>query len=319
MITETSEYNSLAIIIPMKNEESIASATIDSVLSVLRETPIAGKLICVDDGSNDRTWSILSERASQEPDLIAIKLSRNFGHDAALFAGMTIADTDAVITMDADGQHPFHLIPNIVEFWRKDKCSIVNCVKRDRGDEAARYSLFAHFFSSVLSQALGTDMNNATEFKLLDRRAVATLLSCRDSHIFYRALAPWIGYRQEQFSFDVLPSTRGYSSWNIPRLMRFAINGLVNFSDLPLRILIYIGLPAVAVSFLLLLKLLISYVFFEVPEGYSTLLAISLLNLGAMMTGLGIVGIYTRATLIQSLERPRWIIETISFSKGEDK
>lgn len=316
---EQDRYDSLAVIIPMKNEEHIASSTIDSVLRVLRTTGISGKLICVDDGSTDKTWSILSERAVREPDFLAIKLSRNFGHDAALFAGMTIADSDAVITMDADGQHPFHLVPEIVAFWREKKCSIVNCIKRDRGDETARYSLFAKFFSFTLSQALGTDMNNATEFKLLDRRAVAALLSCKDSHVFYRALAPWIGYHQEQFEFDVLPSMRGHSSWNMVRLMRFAVNGLVNFSDLPLRILIYTGLAAIFASALLLIKLLVSYAFFDVPQGYTTLLTVSLLNLGAMMTGLGIVGIYTRATLVQSLGRPRWLIETIKFSQGDDK
>ena len=249
--------------------------------------------------------------AANNARLVAVKLSRNFGHDPALFTGMRLAQADAVITMDADGQHPFSTLKEMVEIWRRTSCNIVHGVKRRRNDQHRSHQLFAGLFGRLLSSALHQDLTNATEFKLLDRRAVEALLACGDRDVFYRALAAWIGFKQETVEFDVAPSMRGYSTWNFSRLVRFATNGLVTFSDLPIRLILWLGAIAIVLSAFLGLKVLAAYLFSEVEQGYSTLLIVMLLNLGFVMVGLGVIGLYVRTTMLQVLGRPRAIVEAL--------
>lgn len=301
----------VAVIIPNRNEERIIETTVAEVLSTLLPLDIRPSIVCVDDGSTDNTWTVLKTLAAKFEEVVVVRLSRNFGHDPALFAGMKVINADAVITMDADGQHPCSAMLEMIHLWRTTGCNIVHGVKRDRGEEGKRYSVAVGAFSKVLSQTLQQDLSNATEFKLLDRTAVDVLLACGDQNVFYRALAAWIGFEQRSVPFDVAPSRRGHSTWKIGGLIRFALNGLVTFSDFPIRMLFYLGALSIVGSGLLLLKLAVDLLFVNVQQGYSTLLVLLLLNLGFMMLGLGIIGLYVRTTMLQSLGRPRSIVQEI--------
>jgi glycosyltransferase involved in cell wall biosynthesis len=309
----------VAVVLPIKNEQPIIHEIVDSLAAALSNVDVSATIICVDDGSTDGTWNQIETLSSENPIVTGIKLSRNFGHDAALFAGLQAAQTDAVITMDADGQHPVASLPEMIAVWQKTSCNIVNGVKRDRGSERGGYRLSTNAFGRILSAALKQDLMNATEFKLLDRSAVKALLSCGDNQVFYRALAAWIGLRQESMYFDVAPSLRGHSHWRLGSLLRFATNGLVTFSDLPIRIILWLGGIAIAISAFLIAKQLYAYLFGVVIEGYSTLLILMVLNLGFVMIGLGVIGLYVRTTMLQTLGRPRAIIEAVCgrrFSTG---
>lgn len=301
----------VAVVLPIKNERPIIREIVERVAAAFSGVDVDMMIVCVDDGSTDGTWEVIEMLASENSAVIGVKLSRNFGHDAALFAGMQVAQADAVITMDADGQHPVSSLPEMIAIWRKSSCHIVHGVKRLRGSERSGYRLSINIFGKMLSAALKQDLTNATEFKLLDRRAVQALLACGDNQVFYRALAAWIGFKQESMPFDVAPSMRGYSHWRLGSLLRFATNGLVTFSDLPIRIILWLGGIAIVISAFLLLKLLYAVIFGAVVEGYSTLLVLMVMNLGFVMIGLGVIGLYVRTTMLQTLGRPRTIIETV--------
>ena len=301
----------VAVVLPIKNERPIIREIVNSLSVALSTIDVSATIICVDDGSTDGTWSEIEALSLESPIVVGIKLSRNFGHDAALFAGMQAAQTDALITMDADGQHPVASLAEMIAIWQKTSCNIVNGVKRDRGSERGGYKLSTNAFGRILSAALKQDLMNATEFKLLDRSAVRALLSCGDSQVFYRALAAWIGFKQESMYFDVAPRLRGYSHWRLGSLLRFATNGLVTFSDLPIRVILWLGGIAISISIFLIVKLLYAFAFGVVIEGYSTLLVLLVLNLGFVMVALGVIGLYVRTTMLQTLGRPRSIVEAV--------
>lgn len=301
----------VAVVLPIKNEQKILREVVSRLAVALDSIDVEATIVCVDDGSTDGTWKLIETLAAEYPHLLGVKLSRNFGHDAALFAGMQLLDVDAVITMDADGQHPIASLAEMIAIWRRTSCNIVHGVKRERGVEGRGYQLSTQAFGRLLSIALGQNLVNATEFKLLDRSAVQALLSCRDNQVFYRALASWIGFKQETMPFDVAPSLRGYSHWRLGSLLRFATNGLVTFSDLPIRIILWLGGVAIAISLFLIAKLLYAVFFGDVVAGYSTLLVLMVMNLGFVMVGVGVIGLYVRTTMLQTLGRPRSIVETV--------
>lgn len=309
--TETADVPHVAVVIPIKNEEKIISDTVEDVLRTLSRPDIRLSVVCVDDGSTDQTWAILKEMADRLPQVLGVRLSRNFGHDPALFAGIRVIDADAVITMDADGQHPCAVASAMIDVWFKSGCNIVHGVKRHRGTERARYTFAVGAFSRILSATLEQDLANATEFKLLDRSAVKALLGCGDQNVFYRALAAWIGFQQQEVEFDVAPSTRGFSHWNLGSLTKFAVNGLVTFSDLPIKVLFMLGVASILGSALMMVKFAFDFFTVQIQPGYSTLLILMLLNLGFVMVGLGVIGLYVRTTMLQSLGRPRSIVQEV--------
>lgn len=304
------------MVIPALNEASIILDAIQGVLDALSSVEGHFRVVVVDDGSSDETWSLVRIAAARDPRVVGVKLSRNFGHDAALFSGIASVRANAYITMDSDGQHPFSCLPGMIALWRQGGADIINGVKRQRGEEASSYRLGASLFGRVLSATMGGKLENATEFKLLSKRAAETLLSVKDFHIFYRALVPWVGFQQVDFEFDVAPSMRTGSHWHFRSLVSFALSGLVMFTDIPIRAIFYLGAGALVVSGLLILKLLLELVAGSVETGYSTLLVLLVMNIGLTMVSLGVIGIYVRATLRQAISRPRAIIQEVTAGAG---
>lgn len=313
------DRTTIAVVMPVKDEVEIVAASIEHVNEALDGHLSDFRIVCVDDGSTDATWSLLSAIAAKDSRVVAVRLARNFGHDAALFAGISTVDADAYITMDCDGQHPFSVLPEMIALWGSSGCDVVNAVKRSRGDESLSYRLAVGIFGRFLSWTIGRPLNNATEFKLLSRRAARTLLGLADSHVFYRALVPWMGLPQCEYLFDVGTSMRPGRHWHLSSLVRFALSGLVMFSDFPIRLIFGLGVVALAICLLLAAKLALAILFGDVAIGYSTLLALLLFNLGFTMIGLGVIGMYVRTTLNQAIGRPRAIIQTVvsGISRGE--
>lgn len=302
------------MVIPALNEEKIVLSTIQQVIESLQPLGVDFCVVIVDDGSTDKTWALLEMASANDPRVVGVRLSRNFGHDAALFSGIKTVDADVYITMDADGQHPFTALPTMIALWRDSAADVVNAVKRSRGGESAAYKFAAKTFGRLLSFTMGDKLGNATEFKLLSRRAAKVLLSVDDFHIFYRALVPWIGLHQVDFEFDVAPSMRGDRHWRFSSLLKFALSGLVMFSDLPMRVFIWLGAGALVLCAGLFVKLLVELFAGHVEAGYSTLLVLIMLNIALTMTSVGIIGMYVRATMQQAMGRPRAIVQSVTNS-----
>lgn len=301
----------IAVVIPVKNESEIIELALSKVLCVLESQEYGFKVVCVDDGSEDKTWEIISKIAFSDPRVTAVQLTRNFGHDAALFAGIESVSADAYITMDCDGQHPFDFIPNIIKRWEEGDVDVVNCIKKRRGKESFWYRISVSLFSKFLSFALKQNLSNATEFKLINRRAADFLLDMPDFHIFYRALVPWIGMRQTELKFDVGVEMRKGRNWHLRSLTKFALSGIVMFSDLPILLIFWLGVIALGICVVLFMKLVVSVLMGHVPAGYSTILILLLMNLGFTMVGLGVLGIYVRTALSQAIGRPRALIQRV--------
>ncbi|MBW7866018.1 MAG: glycosyltransferase family 2 protein [Candidatus Hydrogenedentes bacterium] len=265
-------------------------------------------MLIVDDGSTDRTWEIVRETAGMMPSVRAIRLSRNFGKEAAIAAGLAHAEGDAVIVMDADLQHPPALIPEMARLWAEEGFDVVDAVKRHRGREAFWYKVSARLFTAALCSLSAFDMRGASDFKLLDRKVVNAWLSMRENVTFYRAMTEWVGFRHAQLPMDVAPRAGGRSSWNFLRLTGLATTALTSFSTKALHI-------ATMAGFLFVLAALVfgGYTVFRwfrggSLEGFSTVILLQLTVGGILMITLGIIGEYLSTIFREVKSRPRYII-----------
>ena len=305
----------IAVIIPVLNEDVIVEEALTKVDGILSANFNSYKIICIDDGSTDNTWEILKKQSEKNDNIVGVKLSKNFGHDAALFSGMQKVSADAYITMDCDGEHPFELIPEIYKKWRSSNCDVVNMVKGRRRKDGYLYGLGVKIANKIVGGDMGVDLANASEFKLLSHRARTTLISLKDAYVYYRALVPWIGLPQVDMTYDAVSAFRDSSRWSFSALVNFAVSGMVLFTNLPLRVMIWLGLLVFVICIFLGVKLFYSMVFGVVQDGYATLLLLVLINLSITMIGIGGLGIYISAILRQSLDRPRSIIEKTTDEK----
>jgi polyisoprenyl-phosphate glycosyltransferase len=299
----------LDIIIPIYNEKNGIQSLVKSLSALLDDTTYEYSIRFVDDGSTDKSWKEISTAASNFDRVMGLRLSRNFGKDAALFAGIKKSDADLVITIDADGQHPIEYIPKILKLYEKTGAAVINGVKRERADKSLLYKFLAFIFNFLFFRASGLEVRNSSDFKLLNSQAKKELLKCKDHNIFYRALCNWIGLRQASFEFDVADRIGDSQSWNMKSLMRFAVNAFIYHSNLPIRMILWMGAVVLAVSVYLILALVWHIVFGTVEEGYPTIILLLLMNSGLSLTAIGIVGLYMRSTLDQTTQRPQYIIE----------
>lgn len=302
----------LSIVCPVLNEEEIIRTAALAIRAVLNPTSISYEILFVDDGSIDNTWEIISELSARHPEIRGVRLSRNFGHDAALMAGFAVAQGEFALTIDSDGEHPFAVIPDLLSLQRESGADIVNAVKAHSDRVGSLRAIGAWLFGKVASRLLGAHLEYATEFKLLSRRAYTALLRCNDHHVFYRALVPWIGFKQVDYQYQPEAGMRDYSHWTLRSLVRFAFSGSILFTDAPLRGMFYLGIALHLLSLFLAAKVLIAYFTGSaIPTGYSTLLLAILINLSVMLIGFGVLGAYVRTTLQQTLGRPRAIIAEV--------
>src|SRR6266404_243752 len=195
----------ISIVIPLYNEGSHLSALLSDLKTALHQTGCPFELILVDDGSLDDTWERIKDETRTLPNLRAVRLSRNFGKELALCAGLERARGGAVVVMDGDGQHPPSLVPIMVEKWRTSGADIVEAVKRRRGRESLASKFGALTFYVILNKLSGFELKGASDFKLIDRRVLDTWLAMRERNVFFRGMTAWMGFRTIQIPFEVAP------------------------------------------------------------------------------------------------------------------
>jgi len=304
-----SEGYRICVIIPAFNEADIIGGTLASVAAELNKLELDFRICVVDDGSGDDTWQAVREASRRLPGRMeGIRFSRNFGKDAAIVAGLGEIKADVYLVMDADGQHPPELIPRFVAEWRRGKVDIVNGIKSGRQHDSRLKRLMSASFNRTFRALSGLDLNQASDFILLSRRAAEAILACGDYSLFFRGLSRWVGFTQTNLFFEVPPRNYGCGKWLPVRLVTYAVNALLLYSNVPLYLIILIGGLALFVSIFLGVKVLVYFFLGEVPSGYSSLILISLISFSSIMTALGCIGLYVKTTLDHVKGRPRYIV-----------
>lgn len=297
----------LSVIIPAYNEEAMIEKAASVIGTLLSEEHIPHELIFVDDGSKDLTWEKIQKRAEVQPEIHGLHFSRNFGKEAAIMAGLTEAEGDCCVIIDCDLQHPPEKILEMYRLWQ-DGYEIVEGRKSSRGKEHILHSFAARSFYALISAATGVDMANASDFKLLDRKAVLVLVNMRERNAFFRALSSWIGFKTTYVEFDVREREAGESKWSPWSLTRYAISNISSFSTVPLQIVTILGGFMFILSLILGSIALIQKFSGQALGGFTTVILLQLFSSSIIMISLGIVGYYIARIYEEIKGRPRYII-----------
>jgi glycosyltransferase involved in cell wall biosynthesis len=299
------------IVIPAYNEEGNIARAIETVFERLASLPYRFELIVVDDGSHDRTAEIAASYVGRYP-VRVVRLTRNFGKENALLAGLDLARGAATILMDADLQHPVELIPEFLARWEQG-FEVVYAVKESREGEGVLKRLATAAFYAGVNRGSDVDIpTNAVDFRLLDRAAVRALCSIRERVRFTKGLYAWLGFRTAAVPFVAAERHAGKTTFNRGRLVRLGWDGLTSFSDFPLRIASVVGalvaFAAVPYGLWIAVRTLVYGV--DVP-GWATLTVAVMLLSGVQLLFLGVLGQYIRNVFIETKQRPNYLIRDI--------
>lgn len=304
----------LSVIIPAYNEETNIKNTADTVCSLLKNADIDCELIFVDDGSKDKTYLKICDSAQENPNVRGISFSRNFGKEAAIFAGLEEAAGDCAVILDCDLQFPPEKIIEMYSLWQKGY-EVVEGVKRDRGNESFFYKIFAKSFYKIISRFVGVDMQSTSDFKLIDRKAIDALLSLPERNTFFRALSFWSGFNSVQVEFSVSERKNGKSKWTIGKLIKYAVSSITSFTTAPLQLITVIGSILLVFMAVLGVQTLVRFMLGHSAEGFTTVILLLLLVGGSLMMALGIIGYYIARIYEEVKGRPRYIISKRTENK----
>jgi polyisoprenyl-phosphate glycosyltransferase len=300
---------SLSAVMPVFREGAHLSGFLAAVCSSLEKCNLPYELVLVDDGSPDDTWQVIATEAKSYRALRALRLSRNFGKESALCAGLEHARCNAVIVIDADGQHPPSLIPEMVRLWQSSGADIVEAVKRRRGREPLSSKLGAELFYFILNKLSGFHFKGASDFKLMNRKAVDAWLKMHERNVFFRGMTVWMGFTTVQIPFEVVPRSAGQSTWSILKRLKLALIGITAFSSFPLHIVTFSGVIFLGLSVLLGLETLYLKLTGRAVSGFATVILLELIIGSLLMISLGIIGEYLARIYEEVKGRPRYLVK----------
>jgi dolichol-phosphate mannosyltransferase len=310
--------NTISIIVPAFNEADVIENSIFEICKVVAKLTPNYEVILIDDGSIDNTWEKVGIIAASNRSVKALRFSRNFGKEHAIAAGLDYADSQVIILMDADLQHPPQLIPSMFNLWRMGNVDVVRAIKTHRGQESYVYKISSNLFYKVLKVLSGLDLKNASDFVLLDQKVVTVLRGFPETNPFFRGLIAWVGFRHACIPFEVSERIGGTTKWRRSDLISYAISNFLSFSSLPLRMVNY--LAGIFFFFALVLGFYSIYRFFSnhAVEGFTTVIILLLLIGSCIMMGLGIIGEYISKIHTQTKSRPRYLtMDSIGIYAGQ--
>lgn len=299
----------ISIVCPFYNEESAAAAFFDRLLPILAAAGEAFEIVCIDDGSTDFTLDRLLAARKECPSIRIVELSRNYGKEAALTAGLDAAKGDVVIPIDADLQDPPELIPALLEKWREG-FEVVLAKRATRSEDGAAKRLSAAWYYRVHNAISDLKIpENVGDFRLMDRRVVEAIRSLPEHRRFMKGLFAWVGFRTTMVEYRRGPRSSGTSKFDGWRLWNFALEGITAFGTAPLRIWLYAGMLFALIAFsyaaFIVARTLVYGV--DVP-GYASLLTVVLMFGGLQMMGLGVLGEYLGRVYLEAKRRPVYIV-----------
>ncbi|MEI6269407.1 MAG: glycosyltransferase family 2 protein [Methylococcaceae bacterium] len=299
----------ISTVIPAYNESQGLQEAITKIAAILDACEKNWEIVIVDDGSSDQTYQQVVQLSKAEPRIKGIALSRNFGKEAAMLAGLEYAKGEAVIILDADLQHPPSFIPEMIDKWRSG-AQIVHAVKRSRKDDSAGKKAAAYCINQLISSLGGININNSSDFKLLDREIVDILVHrLPERERFFRGLTSWLGFAEEYIYFDVATRQGDESKWSFWSLLELAITALTSFTSLPLRIVTFLGFATLILGFFVAGDTILSLIKGQAVSGFATII-ISLLLIGSfIMISLGIIGEYIAKIYEEVKARPHYLVK----------
>ena len=302
------------MISPFYNEEKSVQAFFNRINEVF--VPLADRydleVIAINDGSRDQTYSELVKAKADNAYLTIVDLSRNFGKEAAISAGLDFATGDAVIPIDSDLQHPPEVILELIEKW-EEGAEVVLAKRVDRDTDRPIQKLTANYFYKLHNRI--SDINipaDVGDFRLMDRKVVEALKTLPETRRFMKGLFAWVGFRTTTVEYKVAPREHGTTSFNSWKLWNFALEGITSFSSAPLRVWTYLGCAVSALSFIYAAYLLTKTLFFgaDVP-GYASLMITVLFASGVQLIGIGVLGEYVGRIFAESKKRPVYIVRDV--------
>ena len=308
---------SVTILVPCYNEEKCLDILHERLQDIIRKIDTYEfTILLVNDGSKDNTLAKMQELHEKDPSVSYLSLSRNFGKENAMLAGLDYAEGDAVILMDADLQDPPELIPQMLQEWEKGYDDIY-ARRRTRAGETWFKKVSAHWYYRVLQKFAEIDIPaDVGDFRLLDRQAVDALCSLREKQRYTKGLFSWIGYNKKELLFDRDPRAVGSSKMNFVKLFSLAVDGITSFSVAPLRLASVLGIVISSVAFIYLLFVIGKTLLFGDPvAGYPSMISIILFMGGIQLVVLGIIGEYVGRIFYEAKRRPDYLVSEYNGEK----
>jgi glycosyltransferase involved in cell wall biosynthesis len=302
----------LSVVIPAYNEADHLMASVSHVIECVRPLEVNYEIVLVDDGSRDETWQRVRALRNQHHSVRGIRLSRNFGKDSAIAAGLAASRGAAAMVLDADLQHPPELIPKFYSLWKSQNYEIVEGMKSRQRAEGAFRRLASDVFNRLASRYTGIPFASSCDFKLLSRRAIDHWLQFPEKRVFFRGMVTWMGFRKAQVVFDVPARAGGGSKWSTLSLLRLALHAVISFSSAPLRIAHVVSAAFVLFGIALGARALQLKFTGQAVGGFTTVIILILVATGLILGVLGIMCEYLGAIYEEVKDRPRYIVSDIT-------
>lgn len=303
----------LSVVVPCYDEQDVLPELVDQVLSTLEPAEVDVEVVLVDDGSRDGTRESIRRLSEQDSRVTYVSFSRNFGKESAMLAGLVYARGDAVVVMDADLQHPPHLVLEMLALYRQGYDQVV--ARRTREGERFARTLLSRMYYRVVNSLVDVSMEDGVgDFRLLSRRAVDALLDMGEYNRFSKGLFSWIGFSVATVDYhNVERYGGGASKWSVRRLFNYGIDGIMSFNAAPLHLSIYLGAAVTALSFAYVIFLIVAAVVKGVTvPGYITLVAAILGIGGLQLLFLGVIGEYVGRIYYETKQRPHFVVAETS-------
>lgn len=297
----------LTVVLPAYNEEAMVMLAGRTISEILDREQIPFEILYVDDGSKDRTWAEINKLAIDNDHVRGVSFSRNFGKEAAVAAGLAEARGDCAVVLDCDLQHPPEKIVEMYRLWQQGY-EVVEGIKNSRGKESGMHVFAAKAFYNLISAASGFDMENASDFKLLDRKAIDAVVSMREKYAFFRALSSWVGFRTISIPYDVQERVAGESKWSTLGLIKYAVNNIASFSAAPMQMVTVCGILVFLVSFVSSIVALIQKLNGKALGGFTTVILLEGFIGSIIMISLGLIGFYIARIYEELKGRPKYIV-----------
>jgi polyisoprenyl-phosphate glycosyltransferase len=304
---KTSQGPVISVVSPVHNEGAGVEEFVRAVVQQLEATEPAFEIVLVDDGSQDDSWSRITVLAARDPRVVGLSLSRNFGKEAAMRAGLDASRGRAVIVMDSDLQHPPDVLPELIDRWR-DGAEVVEAVKRTRTDQSWPGRIAARSFNRLFSWMTDVDLADATDFRLLSRPAADALLGLPERSSFFRGTSTWIGFERARVDFDVGARRSGDTKWTARALLRMAIDAITSFTAAPLQLVTIVGVTFAVFAAGLGIQTLWRWASGAAVQGFTTIILLLLIQGTFVLLGLGIIGQYLARTHDEVKARPTYIV-----------